>query len=145
MSLVIFGVNIPQDAVATTTYSVSASDSVSVVFSPICSEAVCPNGECSLAGGAVCPNGECSLAGGCGSLFGIQHGVYWNERDENDAVSRYNRTARLTHDPLEIRFGDQVQLNGPNDSCISSNKQTGASHRQTRAMGRDRLCLPSAM
>ena len=71
--------------------------------------------------------------------------VYWNERDENDAVSRYNRTARLTHDPLEIRFGDQVQLNGPNDSCISSNKQTGASHRQTRAMGRDRLCLPSAM
>ena len=132
LSLVIFGVNIPQDAVATTTYSVSASDSVSVVFSPICS-------------GAVCPNGECSLAGGCGSLFGIQHGVYWNERDENDAVSRYNRTARLTHDPLEIRFGDQVQLNGPNDSCISSNKQTGASHRQTRAMGRDRLCLPSAM
>ena len=28
----------------------------------------------------------------------------WNGQDETDALSRFNRTAVLTHDPFEIRF-----------------------------------------
>ena len=51
------------------------------------------------------PNGGRLLAGGSGASVWIIARCIWNGQFETDAVSRFNRTAVLTHGPLEIRLG----------------------------------------
>ena len=56
------------------------------------------------------PNGRCSFAGQHRYLFVIWHAVFGT-----DIQTRFSRTARLTHDPSEIRFS--VFLNHTADTA----------------------------
>ena len=51
------------------------------------------------------PNGGRSLAGGRRSSFWYIACQFWNGKVETDVLSSFNRTAMLTHDSFEIRFG----------------------------------------
>ena len=59
------------------------------------------------------PNGGRSLTGGCSSPVCNTACCIWNGQVENGALSRFNHTAVLTHDPLKIRFGPSSSTTRP--------------------------------
>ena len=64
------------------------------------------------------PNVGRSLAGGNSSSVWNITSCIWNGRVQTDAPSCFNRTAVLTHDLSEIRFGPQKY--DRNGLCISA-------------------------
>ena len=56
--------------------------------------------------------GAGSLAGGCSSSVWNVPISIWNGRVETDALSRFNRTAKLTHTPLCDWFGRSFSIVG---------------------------------